>query len=620
VLNPEQMQAVNAREGYWVCQAGPGSGKTRTLVERVHALLNEGYPPENILALTFTREAAAEMARRAKLPEDQKIFRTFHSICLELIHREREKLPFVLHNAPPEPGQQRKLLYTLCRENRLDFKQLVGYISLMKRTAKTHDQAMEEALGAVGLHLAVAYKYYEARSREEGWLDFDGMLIESVNILQNNADVLARWQYQFVLVDEAQDTDDIQWKLVELLSKENKNVFAVGDEEQLIYAWRGAKPDGLSNFATRFPGCRTIYLFRNYRSTRQIVDFCKKFAPKKSELIDRMVSEVGDGPDPIVRRYWSDSDEAAKILGSILDPEHTAILTRTNRQLARFENACIDRGIKYNLLGKSGFWTQPEVKYLLGYTKAVDFPNDAAVKSIIQSPYRVTKYLKKRDLICALQSKAKRELEATGTAPPFIKLMADPEVLAEFNQSQRDNIQKAAAFIKSFRQPSMKPVDALRMILDHADVEAYYENEEESDGDNDAKENIGELSKVAARYNTIPEFLDHARRAIAASRRSRSLRLTLSTVHQAKGKEWDVVYVAGVSKDLLPHKRGDIHEERRIMWVALTRAAKQLTVTFHGTMSEFLEGHWTEDKQKVLDAEPVSGFKGQPGLFEGMMA
>jgi DNA helicase II / ATP-dependent DNA helicase PcrA len=621
-LNSEQMQAVGVRWGYTVVPSGPGSGKTRTIVERVKALLEEGYPAEIILATTFTKEASLEMSRRANLEGDQKIFRTFHSLCLQIVTQERSYLPFTLLHAPPEAGQQRKLLGSICRTHRLDFKKLTGYISAMKRNGLSPEQAMEKALGAEGMRLAMGYGDYEKQCREQGWLDFDSMLIESVKLLEKHEDVRKRWQYRFVIVDEAQDTDDIQWRLIELLSEENKNVFVVGDEEQLIYAWRGAKPDGLSNFAKRFPGAETIYLFRNYRSTEEIVAFCKQLAPKKSELIDRMVSERGSGLAPRVIKYASDSDEASKIIGSITRPEESAILTRTNRQLARFENACIDRGIKYNLLGKSGFWVQPEVKYLLAYTQAVNYATDAAVKTIIQSPYRETKYLKKRDLIAALDSKAKRDKAATGTSKPYLAAMTDPEILNQFADQphQQDNIKRTALFIRSFQSGKTLPAyAALQNILDRADVKSYYETEEEGDGDNDALENINELFKVSSRFTDVPSFLDHARRAIAASRKSKQPRLTLSTVHQAKGKEWNYVFVAGVNKDVLPHKRGEINEEKRIMYVACTRAAQELCVSFYGVPSEFLAGFWNPDTQKDQDNQPLPGFNGQPGLFEGLI-
>ena len=617
-LNPEQLEAVRAREGVFVVPSGPGSGKTRTIVERVNSIIEDGYPADTILALTFTRQAALEMAERAALGDGQKVFRTFHSFCLEVIHREASKLPFELLHAPPEAGQQRKLLGTLCRNNKLDFKKLTSYISAQKRKGASFDEAMEQARGAEGLRLAIAFKQYETSCRKEGWLDFDSMLIETVRLLETNKEVRDRWQFKFVLVDEAQDTDDIQWKLVRLVSEVHGNVFAVGDEEQLIYEWRGAEADGLTKFQQRFPGCRSIYLFRNYRSTEEIVAFCKKFAPKKSELIDRMVSEVGRGSVPRVVRHGSDSDEATKTLSSIVDPEKSAILARTNRQLARFENACIDRGIKYNLLGKSGFWTQPEVKYLLAYMQASIFPTDAAVQTIIQSPYRETKYLKKKDLTAALKDKDVRD-RAIGKPVPFISSMTDQEILKQFEPGQQDNIKRTQSFIRSFKMHETKDAtQVLQDVLDRADVRTYYETEEEGDGDNDAIENINELSKVAGRFQSVAGFLDHARKAIAASRKSKQPRLSLSTIHQAKGKEWPHVFVVGVNHEVLPHKRGQLQEERRIFYVACTRAAKTLTISFFGTPSVFLKDVYTPEVQDENDRQPLPGFQGQPTLFEGL--
>jgi DNA helicase II / ATP-dependent DNA helicase PcrA len=619
-LNPEQLEATKWRSGPVVIQACPGAGKTRTLVELVNGLLEEGYPADKIVAMTFTREAAEEMASRAGLSEEQRIFRTFHSFCLDLIHKESRFLPFQLTAAPPEAGQQRKLLGSICRANRIDFKQLTGFISSMKRKGVTPEKALEDALGAVGLRIAVGYQQYDKQCRELGWVDFDSMLIESVNLLAENEEVRNRWQFKFVLVDEAQDTDNVQWRLVDLISKEHGNVFAVGDEEQLIYAWRGAVPDGLSNFAQKFSGARTILLFRNYRSTPEIVAFSKKFAPKKSELIDRMVSQRASGVVPCIRRFAGEGDEATKILSSILDPEHTAILTRTNRQLSKFENACIDRGIKYNLLKKSGFWTQPEVKYMLAYLQASQYPTDAAVKTIIQSPFRETKYIKdKRGLISALDDRIKRDKFVGENSTPMIKLLTDPEIVGSV-QATQESLHKVRSLIGSLKNlGNGAPTEVMQRILDTCDVKVYYEVEEEGDGDNDAIDNINELYKIVSRFQTVNEALDFARKAIAASRRSKKPRLTLSTVHQAKGKEWAHVFVTGVCKDILPHKRGEASEEKRIMWVAVTRAADTLTVSFYGTPSEYIEKLWTPEAQKAYEeAAGVQGFKGQPTLFEGL--
>jgi superfamily I DNA/RNA helicase len=240
--------------------------------------------------------------------------------------------------------------------------------------------------------------------------------------------------------------------------------------------------------------------------------------------------------------------------------------------------------------------------------QATVFPTDAAVKTIIQSPFRETKYLKKKDLIAALKD----------SPDLYIRRMGATEILNQFEPGQQDNIKRTQRFIQSFKNAGAEPSKVMQDILDRADVLTYYETEEESDRDNDAKENINELSKVAGRYNSVPDFLDHARRAIAASRKSKQPRLSLSTIHQAKGKEWDHVFVCGVNHEVLPHKRGQLMEERRIFYVACTRAAKTLTVSFFGTPSTFLKEVYTPGDEDQDNRQPLPGFQGQPNLFEGL--
>ena len=197
--------------------------------------------------------------------------------------------------------------------------------------------------------------------------------------------------------------------------------------------------------------------------------------------------------------------------------------------------------------------------------------------------------------------------------------MGSQEVLGQFEAHQQDNIRRTQSFIRSFKaKEGAQPSQVMQDILDRADILTYYETEEEGDGDNDTKENINELSKIGGRFKSVPDFLNHARRAIAASRKSKQPRLSLSTIHQAKGKEWDHVFVVGVNHEVLPHKRGQLAEERRIFYVAITRAAKSLTVSFFGTPSNFLKGVYTPEVQAQNDLQPLPGFKGQQGLFEGL--
>jgi len=580
--------------------AGPGSGKTRVITER-HKRLSalDG----RILNLTFTRQAASEMAKRAGLDDEQTVFRTFHSFCRELIYREAEHLGFELIAAPPEQGKIVKLLGTLCRQfGGLKYKDLSQFISEQKRKGI----APEFARGRGSFVLA--YQEYEAACRRQGWLDYDSMIVETANLLEKNADVRARWQFDWIQVDEAQDTDIVQFKIIKLLSEAHKNVFLVGDEEQLLYSWRGAVPDSLSNFTDLFPGGRFFYLFRNYRSTPEIVEFCKENAPKQSELILRLRSERDSGLRPSITRYGSDSEEAERVISSIFQPESTAILARTNRQLARFENVCIDRGIKYNLLGKAGFWTQPETRNVLALLQASVYPTDAAVATIIQCPYHCTRYLRKRDVVDRIKSERK-----DGDERSYIEILSDSEVFKGFPENQQENIRRLQAFVRSLRASSVESAsETLKRVLNVSDVLTYYETEEESDGDNDAAENLNELYKVSVRFQNAKEFLEFARRAIAASRKSKQKRLTISTCHQAKGREWDTVFLVGVADGILPHKRSEsIEEERRIFFVGCSRAAQNLHISFFGSKSPFL------DRYEHQEGKSVVGFRGQPTLFEG---
>lgn len=586
ILNPEQLEAVAAREGYWCCMAGPGSGKTRVITERYKELNALGG---HILNLTFTRQAAQEMAKRAGLDEEQTVFRTFHSFCRELIYKESAHLGFELIACPPEQGKIVKLLGSLCRRfGAIKYKDLAQYISEQKRKGI----APEFARGRGSLVLA--YQEYESACRNQGWLDYDSMIVETANLLERNAEVRARWQFDWVQVDEAQDTDAVQFKIIKLISEEHKNVFLVGDEEQLLYSWRGAVPDSLSSFTTLFPGGKFIYLFRNYRSTPEIVQFCKENAPKQSELISRLVSERESGVPPTIIRYDSDVHEAEFTISSIIEPEDTAILARTNRQLARFENICIERGIKYSLLGKAGFWTQPETRNVLALLQASIYPTDAAVATIIQCPYDCTRFLRKRDVLDAIKSNRK-----DGDERSYIEILSDSSAFKGFPENQQENIRRVQAFIRRLHASSVESASqTLKRVLDVSDVLTYYETEEESDGDNDAIENINEIYKISARFQNAKEFLDFARRAIAASRKSKQKRLTISTIHQSKGREFKEVFLVGVCEGMLPHKRGELAEERRIFFVGCSRAAERLWISYFGPPSSFLERYINDGQQQ----------------------
>lgn len=506
----EQLEAINAGTGAWVIVAGPGVGKTRVIVGRYLRLISSGVPSSQILSLTFTNEAAVEMAKRSGIVDAKSAFRTFHSFCLYLLQAERECVPFEMCSTIiPVENQNYELLFQLCKTYPAisHWKDLADQIGLWQQMGVSPEQAKVGAIGSQ-YYTALAYAEYEEQSRKNGWLDFNQLQDEAVKLLENNVEVRDRYQFIFVQADEAQDLDASQFKLLRLLSQKHGNVFIVGDQNQNLYSWRGSLPDGLTNFHLRFPGATTLYLSTNFRSTQKLVSYFREILPVDNGLASRMTSAREEGVGPTFTRYADDRTEAEVILDRIDDPQNTAVITRTNRQLYLFEKLCASRNIKYRILGKKDFFELSEVKKLVQLAKQ----NQDDFQGVPASE--------------ALQSLISRHR------------------------------------LFQIYRPTKDPTEAT------------------------PAENLNDLCKMAARRGSLPEFLAWLRKATYARRSSKGL--TLSTVHQSKGKEWTTVYLTGVNQGLLPHKNGEIDEERRIYFVGCSRASDNLHISFWGARSMFL--------------------------------
>lgn len=534
-LNSEQQTAVGSRGGPWVVVAGPGSGKTEVISKRYVELLKAGVSPDSILSLTFTDAAAKTMGERTGFGSTQSVFRTFHSYCLSVLRKEREHLPYVLR--PEIIGFQPdifELVCDLCRihNNRLKYKEIVEAVSYYKMRGVSPEQAMDEEIG-IDLIAAMAYRDYEKKSKERGWLDFDSLIIETVKLLESNEGVCERNQFSEVQLDEAQDTDTNQLRLLKLITRKHKNIFAVGDENQLIYEWRSAQPGSLSNFSQHFPGSKKLFLGTNYRSTKKLVSFFKKIVPVDNGLASHMVPgpNAEEGFNPTITVYKGDLEEMDKILEAVTDNENTAIVARTNRQLWGFENACVRKNIKYRLLGKTGFWDQGETKKLVELVK--------------------------------------EEKNAVGPAGPIVKRVIE-----------------RSGIINKYRVPFKF-------------------------GKKNPEENINDAYLVAARFNSIDDFLKHVNKATHAHRNRSGM--MISTVHQIKGKEADHVFLAGVSEGMMPHEKSELAEEKRIFFVACTRAAKFLHMSYSGQPSRFLEPFLNEFETLEQQKNKIPG--AQKALF-----
>lgn len=526
ILNTAQQEVVNCIDGVYTIISGPGSGKTTVLIERHLNMLMRGISQRDILNLTFTSAAASEMVRRIGILNADKVFRTFHSYALELLKKERAAIPFQMTDTIiPVKGEEYELLFDLVKMYPAisSFRTLQGKISEWKRMSVEPEQALQEAVGKE-YYYANAYSDYEERCRYEGWLDFDSLMRECVKMLGEKEDVRRRNQKRYISVDECQDTDITQFKLLQLLF--GGNILVVGDENQLIYEWRSAQPGNLSNFETLFPGAKKLYLGQNYRSTQRLVAFFREIIPVDNGLASHMKTEREEGVDPVLIKYADADTEARRVLDEASkDPENSVIIARTNRQLFEIQRIATAKEIKYKNLGKKDFWEQNEVKALLNLAK--DGP---------------------------------------------LELSAG---------------------------------DSLRGVIQDHNLFNRYRNTGDA-MNSDPIENLNNVVKLAVtKKMTLGEFLTYIRKLTYGRKSRKEKDLMLATVHQAKGREWKNVFLIGADQGMMPHKDGELTEEKRIFFVACSRAADNLQIS------------WSKSRSMFLDQiQPVVQEKGGASLYQ----
>lgn len=594
-LNLEQQKVVQADKGQYKVEACAGAGKTSVLVSRTVRLLQENVYPENILTLTFTSEAAKTL--RTRIAEIEPIAAssstervsgpcTFHSFALSVCSKEHESFPFTLLSNPlATEGQCAKIGYEVASRHDVNYKAMRSWISLQKRNRVSPETAITLAeKHSENLKLALAYKKYDEALYASGTLDFDSLILETVKLFESRPDILDKYQYEFVMMDEGQDADQLQWKLLQLVAQKHGNVLVVGDENQAVYVWRGADVYHFRNMQEYFPDVQTLYLPTNYRSTQKIIEYTKKIAPE-SELIHRLNTPNEEGVDPVLSFYSTPTREAQEVVNKIAQQTGTvAVLSRTNQSLRAIEDQLADRDVKYYYLGDSGFYNRSEVKSVLAYLQCVAGITDAALCTAIRSPFHPSKYVKKKQTLDEIK-KNKQESERTAW-----------ETLTQAANSNRA-VQEFVNFIRgriAYRDLPAK--DAVAYVLRDLKAYEYYHEEEAIDADNNPVENLKELVRVAAKHDTLRDFLAFIRRVQAASRRRTGV--CLATGHAAKGREWNTVFVIQACEGMLPHKRStDIAEEQNLFYVMCSRAANALHISYTGTPSRFLK----LEKDEVFD-------------------
>jgi DNA helicase II / ATP-dependent DNA helicase PcrA len=599
-LNPEQRLAVETTEGPVLILAGAGTGKTRAMTFRMANLIAKGVPAESILAVTFTNKAAEEMRNRvsdlllrAGIPPAQPWLSTFHSLCARLLRREAAAagLPrdFAIYDDDDQLAAVKLTMTKLqIEDDSLTPRNVLSRISHAKNHGQTAEQLRAEAFDQDGRRTADIFAAYEKLLQDSKALDFDDLLLRSARLLRESTTTREKWQarFHYIHVDEYQDTNRVQYDLMRLLTGPKQNVCVVGDEDQSIYRWRGADVSILLSFSRDFPSARIVKLERNYRSTQNILDAAGAVVANNPERLGKSLSaEKGPGGN---LRYFEGRDAQAEAefvaaeLERILnnDSDQTcAVEYRTNSQSRAFEEVFRRRGLRYKLVGGFSFYNRAEVKDALAYVRLAMHPeDDISLLRVLNLPPRGIG----KTTVDALRESAR--LDGTPLWAAIEKFVSGASAgravtpLRAFQELIR-KLQDALA--------SKEPADFLHVVLEES---GYMDMLKDRNTPEDVArmENLEELARAVAESmeagETFTDFLDAAALVSDADQFEGKPGVTLITLHSTKGLEFDHVFLTGMEEGICPHSRAiseekGIEEERRLVYVGMTRARQSLTLT-----------------------------------------
>ncbi len=599
-LNPEQRLAAETIDGPVLILAGAGTGKTRAITYRMANMIASGVPAEAILAVTFTNKAAEEMRTRvcnlllrAGFPPAQPWLSTFHSLCARLLRREAAAagLPrdFAIYDDDDQCAAVKLTMAQLrIEDDSLTPRNVLSRISHAKNHGNTPQQLRTEAVSADGRHVADIFAGYEKLLAQSNAVDFDDLLLRSVRLLRENAAVREKWQRRFayIHVDEYQDTNRVQYELLRLLTGPQQNLCVVGDEDQSIYRWRGADVAILLSFSRDFPNARVVKLERNYRSTQNILDAAGAVVANNPERLGKMLSaENGAGSNLSYFEARDAQGEAEYVAGALEkiqddDSDQTcAVEYRTNFQSRAFEEAFRRRGVRYKLVGGFSFYERAEVKDALAYVRLAMHPeDDIALLRVLNVPPRGIG----KTTVDALRETAAADGTSLWTAiEKFVSGGAAGRAVTPLRAFQ-ELIHKLCE-----AQASKEPADFLRTVLDETGYMAMLKDRNTPE-DVARLENLEELTRAVAESmdagESFTDFLDKAALVSDADSYEGKPGVTLITLHSTKGLEFDHVFLTGLEEGICPHMRSiseekGIEEERRLVYVGMTRARKSLTIT-----------------------------------------
>jgi len=614
-LNPVQREAVLHTEGPVLIVAGAGSGKTRILAHRIAYLIREqGVSPQAILAITFTNKAAQEMAERVELLVGHRVSRgmwvlTFHSTCARILRREHELLGLPSHFTIYDEADSERVIKMCLSELGVDEKRFPPRaVGAAIGRAKDNLLSAREFSAAAGnwyeRTVADVYSAYERRLQGAGAVDFDDLILRTVQLFRAHPEVLEHYQerFRFILIDEYQDTNRAQYHLVNLLASKYRNICVVGDADQGIYSWRGATIQNLLDFEHDYPDAKQFILDQNYRSTRTILEVANALIEHNIQRKPKNLWTDAEGGDPVVRyRAEDEHDEAwfvAQEIERLVNDEgahsygDVAIFYRTNAQSRVLEDVFMKAGIPYRVIGGVRFYERKEIKDTLAYLRAVVNPQDTvSIRRVINTPKRGIG----DQSVAALEGFARDEgvtlLEASRRADEVYALSA----------RARGGVVDFARVMDHLRDLLAEGAKPSRMI-EAAFTESGYYAELDAERTVEAesrKENLRELVGVGAEFEArfedaaLPEFLEQVALVTEQDEYDEAASaVALMTLHNAKGLEFEVVFITGMEDGVFPHHRSmtdpqELEEERRLAYVGITRARRKLYLCHSWSRSLF---------------------------------
>lgn len=628
-LNPKQKEAVLHTDGPLLILAGAGSGKTRVLTHRIAYLIDEcGVNPWNIMAITFTNKAAGEMRERVDnlvgFGAESIWISTFHSSCVRILRRHIENLGYTTSFSIYDSDDQKTLMRQVFKTLDIDTKQfkersVLAAISSAKDKLITPEEFLLNAGGDFReKKTGEIYKEYQKQLKKNNALDFDDLIVKTVELFQNNPQILDYYQerFRYIMVDEYQDTNMAQFKLVSLLASKYRNLCVVGDDDQSIYRFRGADIQNILSFENTFPGTMVIKLEQNYRSTQNILDAANEVIRHNFGRKDKTLwTANGEGDKILFKQFDTAKDEADFVVRQIRDSGYSyqdqAVLYRTNAQSRLLEERCIFYNVPYRLVGGVNFYQRKEIKDILAYLKTIaNGVDDLSVIRIINVPKRgigattigrVTAFASEHNMSFYDTLKEAKQIPGIGKAA--------------------EKISRFIAQMEAFRAMAYSEEYSMKDLIGHILEDTGYEEELQEEGEIEAQtrlENIEELINKAAAYEedsehpTLDEFLEQV--ALVADIDNvddTEDRVTLMTLHSAKGLEFPKVYLVGMEDGLFPgmmsimsDDKTEMEEERRLCYVGITRAKKELVLTASRQRMINGETRWSKPSRFINEIPP----------------